>query len=54
MLSFVDYATFFYVIAGTALIGFVTLFFMDEPRGQIAEIREDGTVELIDVSHSKA
>tara|TARA_B110000196_G_scaffold208399_1_gene178652 strand:+ start:20080 stop:21558 length:1479 start_codon:yes stop_codon:yes gene_type:complete len=54
VLSFVDYATFFYVIAGTALIGFVTLFFMDEPRGQIAEIREDGTVELIDVSHSKA
>ncbi|WP_105169725.1 NarK family nitrate/nitrite MFS transporter [Pseudoalteromonas sp. T1lg23B] len=54
VLSFVDYATFFYVIAGTALIGFVTLFLMDEPRGQIAEVREDGTVELIDVSHKKA
>jgi len=51
VLSFVDYATFFYVIAGTAMIGFVTLFFMDEPRGQIAEVREDGTVELIDVSN---
>ncbi len=51
VLSFVDYATFFYVIAGTAMVGFVTLFFMDEPRGKIAEVREDGTVELIDVSH---
>ncbi|MBN7824359.1 NarK family nitrate/nitrite MFS transporter [Bowmanella dokdonensis] len=54
VLSFVDYSTFFYVIAGTAMLGFVTLFFMDEPRGQIAEVREDGSVELIDVSHSKA
>lgn len=51
VLSFVDYSTFFYVIAGTALVAFVTLLFMEEPRGQIAEVREDGTVELIDVSH---
>lgn len=50
VLSLVDYSTFFYVIAGTAVIGFITLFFMEEPRGQIAEIREDGSVELIDVS----
>ena len=50
ILSFVDYSTFFYVIAGTALIGLVTLIFMDEPRGQIAEVAEDGTVHMIDVS----
>ncbi len=54
VLSFVDYSTFFYVIAGTAVLGFVTLLFMDEPRGQIAEVLEDGTVELIDVSHRPA
>ncbi|MGD9661303.1 MAG: NarK family nitrate/nitrite MFS transporter [Porticoccaceae bacterium] len=54
VLSFVDYNIFFYVIAGTAVIGFITLFFMEEPRGQIAEVKEDGTVELIDVSHRPA
>ena len=50
VLSFVDYSTFFYVIAGTALIGLFTLMFMDEPKGQIAEVAEDGTVHMIDVS----
>lgn len=50
VLSFVDYSTFFYVIAGTALVGLFTLIFMDEPRGQIAEVAEDGTVHMIDVS----
>ena len=50
VLSFVDYSTFFFVIAATALIGLFTLIFMDEPRGQIAEVAEDGTVHMIDVS----
>ena len=50
VLSVVEYQTFFYFIAGTAIIGFVTLLFMEEPRGQMAEIRDDGTVELIDVA----
>jgi NNP family nitrate/nitrite transporter-like MFS transporter len=50
VLSFVDYNTFFFVIAGTALVGLVTLMFMDEPKGQIAEVMEDGTVHMIDVS----
>ena len=49
VLSFVDYSVFFMVIAGTAVLGFVTLLFMEEPRGQIAEVNEDGSVELIDV-----
>jgi len=50
VLSMVDYQTFFLVIAGTALVGFATLLLMEEPKGSIAEVREDGTVELISVS----
>ena len=49
ILSFVDYSTFFMVIAGTAVLGFITLLFMEEPKGHMAEINEDGSVELIDV-----
>lgn len=42
---------FFSVIAVTcAVVFFLIMAFMDEPRGQIAEILPDGTVELIDVS----
>lgn len=48
--SVVDASTFFLVIAATAVVGFVTLFFMEEPSGQMAEVKEDGTVELIKVS----
>lgn len=51
VLSFVSYQTFFLVIAGTAVLGFVTLLFMEEPNGQIAEVNDDGSVTLIDVSH---
>lgn len=50
VLSMVDYQTFFLVIAATAVIGFITLLFMEEPQGTITEVREDGTLELIDVS----
>lgn len=49
VLTFVDYQTFFLVIAGTAFLGFLVLFLMEEPKGQIAEINDDGTVELIHV-----
>lgn len=49
VLSYVDYATFFLVIAGTAVVGFIILLLMEEPKGQIAEVLEDGTVHLIDV-----
>lgn len=49
VLTFVDYSTFFMVIAGTAVLGFITLLFMAEPQGHIAEINEDGSVELIHV-----
>jgi len=48
--SMVDASTFFMVIAATAVLGFVTLLFMEEPSGHMAEVREDGTLELIKVS----
>ena len=49
VLSMVSYQTFFLVIAGTAVLGFTALLFMEEPQGNITEIKEDGTVELINV-----
>ena len=48
--SFVGYEAFFAIIGVSAVVGFLTLFFMEEPRGHMAEIREDGTVELIEVA----
>ena len=50
VLSMVSYEVFFSVIALTAVLGFVTLLFMDEPQGHMAEVREDGSVELISVT----
>lgn len=49
VLSLVDYSTFFMVIAATAIVGFVALLFMTEPKGHIAEVNEDGTVQMISV-----
>lgn len=49
-LSFVDYDTFFLLIAASAFIIFLAVFFLEEPTGKIAEILPDGTVELIDVT----
>lgn len=54
ILSFVDYHTFFFVIAGSAILGLVALLFMDEPRGHMAEVREDGSVELISIDRAVA
>ncbi len=50
VLSVVDYSTFFLVIAATAVVGFIALLFMQEPKGTITEVREDGSIELINVS----
>jgi len=50
VLSFVDYSTFFMVIAASAGIIFFATMFLNEPKGHMAEVKEDGTVELIDVS----
>jgi NNP family nitrate/nitrite transporter-like MFS transporter len=50
ILSFVDYSTFFMVIACSALIIFVACWFMEEPKGHTTEVAADGSVHLIDVS----
>ena len=45
----VDAHTFFMVIAGTAILGFTVLLFLEEPKGEIAEIDEHGQVQMIQV-----
>lgn len=47
--SMVPASTFFLVIAGTAVIGFVGLLLLEEPSGEIAEVDEDGSVTMIKV-----
>jgi NNP family nitrate/nitrite transporter-like MFS transporter len=49
VLSLVTPQTFFFVIAGTAVVALIAVQFMDEPRGQMAEILPDGTVQMIDI-----
>jgi hypothetical protein len=49
VLSFVDYSTFFLVIAASALVIFCIAMMLDEPKGQISEVLPDGTVQMIDV-----
>jgi NNP family nitrate/nitrite transporter-like MFS transporter len=49
VLSLVSAQTFFFVIAATAVISLIAVQFMDEPRGQMAEILPDGTVQMIDI-----
>ena len=51
ILSFVSSQAFFMFIAGAgAIVLFAILVFSREPRGQMAEVMPDGTVEMIDVS----
>ena len=51
VLSFVSPQIFFIVIGGTAAVVLLfMLMFLEEPKGQTAEVLEDGTVELIDVT----
>ncbi|MFT5420483.1 MAG: NNP family nitrate/nitrite transporter-like MFS transporter [Candidatus Endobugula sp.] len=50
VLSFVDYSTFFLVIGLSALVIFCICWFLEEPKGQIAEVAADGSVHMIDVS----
>lgn len=47
--SFVSSQIFFFVIAGAAFLGFITVLFLDEPQGSMAEILPDGTVQMIEV-----
>ena len=50
VLSFVSYQDFFIVIAISAFVGLMMLFLMKEPKGAMAEIMPDGSVELIKVN----
>ena len=49
-LSFVEYSTFFLLIAASAGFIFLAVLFLEEPAGKMAEVLPDGTVELIDVT----
>ncbi len=48
--SFVESSTFFLVIACSAIVTLVAVQFLDEPKGQTAEIMPDGSVQMIDVA----
>lgn len=50
VLSFVSYSTFFVVIAGSALVCLGSVVFLREPKGHIAEVAEDGSVQLLEVA----
>ncbi len=51
ILSFVSSQAFFMFIAGAgAIVLFAIILFSREPRGQMAEVMPDGSVEMIDVS----
>lgn len=50
VLASVSYQDFFIMIAITAVLGFVTLLFLEEPNGHMAEVNDDGTVALIKVN----
>lgn len=49
VLSFVQPQVFFIVIASCALVVLGIVQFMDEPRGSMAEVLPDGTVQMIEV-----
>ena len=48
-LTFVSYQQFFLIIAISAAVGLMCLLFLQEPKGHMTEVNEDGTVELIGV-----
>ena len=50
-LSLVSTQAFFMFIAGAgAIVLFAIIIFLREPKGQMAEVMPDGSVEMIDVS----
>ncbi len=50
VLSFVSPSIFFIVIASGALIVLIAVQFIEEPKGHMAEIQADGTVEMIELN----
>ncbi len=49
VLSFVNYQTFFWVIAASSFVGLLAVCLLQEPKGTITEVLPCGTVELIRV-----
>lgn len=49
VLSFVSSSLFFIVIAAVALVVLIAVQFIEEPKGHMAEVLEDGTVEMIEL-----
>ena len=50
VLTFVETPTFFMVIAGSAMVIFCLVMFLEEPSGHMHEVLPDGTVEMIEVT----
>ena len=50
LLSFVTPSLFFVVMHGVALVVLLAVQGIDEPKGHMVEVQEDGTVEMIEVS----
>ncbi|MGZ8191085.1 MAG: NarK family nitrate/nitrite MFS transporter [Methylococcaceae bacterium] len=50
ILSFVSPELFFIIIAAVALVVLIAVQFIDEPKGHMAEVQEDGTVEMIELN----
>ncbi|WP_150047567.1 MULTISPECIES: NarK family nitrate/nitrite MFS transporter [Methylomonas] len=49
VLSFVSPSAFFLTIAATALVVAIAIQFIEEPKGHMAEVMEDGSVAMIEV-----
>ncbi|MDD5271923.1 MAG: NarK family nitrate/nitrite MFS transporter [Methylovulum sp.] len=50
VLAFVSPAEFFVIIAAVAGVVLLAVQFIDEPKGHMAEVQEDGTVEMIELN----
>ena len=50
LLSFVSSPVFFMIISAVALAILIAVQFIDEPKGHMAEIQDDGTVEMIELN----
>ncbi len=50
VLSFVTPSVFFLVMHAVALTVFIAVQFIDEPAGHMAEVQEDGTIEMIELN----
>ena len=50
VLSFVSPSIFFMIIGAGALIVLIAVQFIEEPKGHMIEVMEDGTVEMIELA----